>query len=159
MMKMINYTYGLPDESCAAYYGKWGAWRCYLGQYASQHLESTTLYMQMQIDEWQGFWNGFTGWKTAGSPDQDYALWFRGEHTRVLAAASGGNVYVHSPNCYIHGVASSAIWWDVIVGGYSPRSMLSALVNGHAGVPHLVMDGCEGQCSQGCAQSSQTFEI
>ena len=59
MQAMVVFTSGSPDASCAAHYGRWGAWRCYLGQYAAPHLTSTSLFLQNQIDEWQGFWNGF----------------------------------------------------------------------------------------------------
>lgn len=51
---MLGYTGGLPDESCVrAAGGRWGAWRCYLGQYAAPHLQTPTLLLQSQIDEWQ----------------------------------------------------------------------------------------------------------
>ena len=51
---MSVFSQGIVDESCAAHYGKWGAWRCYLGQYAAPFLEARTLFLQNQIDEWQG---------------------------------------------------------------------------------------------------------
>ena len=56
---MAVFSQGIVDESCAAHFGRWGAWRCYLGQYAAPFLEARTLFLQNQIDEWQGFWNGF----------------------------------------------------------------------------------------------------
>jgi len=58
VQKMIRYTGGVPDASCASAHGEWGSWRCYLGQYAMDHFSSTFLLNQMQTDEWQGFWNG-----------------------------------------------------------------------------------------------------
>ena len=51
---MAVFSQGLPDASCSAYYGEWGSWRCYLGQYAAPFLETPTLFLQNQVDEWQG---------------------------------------------------------------------------------------------------------
>ena len=56
---MTVFSQGIPDASCTAHYGAYGRWRCYLGQYSAPFLEAPTLLLQNQIDEWQGFWNGF----------------------------------------------------------------------------------------------------
>lgn len=57
---LVVYSQGQPDASCvAAHGGRFGAWRCYLGQYAAPFLEVPSLFLQNQVDEWQGFWNGF----------------------------------------------------------------------------------------------------
>merc|ERR1719318_1019024 len=100
---MIEYTQGVVDNSCATFYGEWGYWRCYLGEYAAQHVESTILIIQMQIDEWQGFWDGFSLY-ASDKDDYRYATWFRERTQRTLSALTLPNVHVFSPNCYIHGI-------------------------------------------------------
>ncbi|KAH8098265.1 pectin acetylesterase [Aureococcus anophagefferens] len=131
MQAMHVYTNGAPDASCAAFYGRWGAWRCFLGQYAGPHLTAPTLFLQNQIDEWQGFWNGFFDYATdAGA--FEYMAWFREESARTLEAAAGDDVYVFSPNCYHHGLAYDDIFWQVTVDEWTSASMMEAILFGGA---------------------------
>ena len=147
MQAMHVYTNGAPDASCAAFYGKWGAWRCFLGQYAGPHLTAPTLFLQNQIDEWQGFWNGFFDYATDADAFE-YMAWFREESARTLGAAAGDDVYVFSPNCYHHGLAYDDIFWQVTVDEWTSASMMEALLFGGAPPPRLVLDDCAGQpCS------------
>ena len=104
---MYVFSAGVPDASCAAHYGRWGAWRCYLGQYGAAFLQTPSLFLQSQIDEWQGFWNGFFGYATVADA-YEYAGWFRQESQRLLRASAAaqqaetpmGTFHAFSPNCY-----------------------------------------------------------
>ena len=80
---MSVWSQGQVDDSCAAAEGRWGAWRCYLGQYAAPHIQATTLVLQSQIDEWQGFWNGFFNY-TRDATAFEYATWFRATTSKQL---------------------------------------------------------------------------
>ena len=143
---MHVFTRGIPDVSCAEHFGTWGAWKCYLGQYATPYLDATTLLLQNQIDEWQGFWNGFFDYET-DAKSFAYASWFRIESSRTLEAAvkaNGKNLYVFSPNCYHHGLAYDNIFWQVTVGNWTAASMMNALFQNHAPPPQLVLDDCDG---------------
>ena len=80
---MYVWSQGQVDDSCAAAEGRWGAWRCYLGQYAAPHIQATTLVLQSQIDEWQGFWNGFFNY-TKDATAFEYATWFRATTSKQL---------------------------------------------------------------------------
>ena len=64
MQAMHVYTNGAPDASCAAFYGRWGAWRCFLGQYAGPHLTAPTLILQNQNDDCQSLKNDFFAYAT-----------------------------------------------------------------------------------------------
>lgn len=147
MQAMHSFTQGEPDASCAAFYGPWGAWRCYLGQYAAPHLASTTLFLQNQIDEWQGFWNGFFDYATARD-SWVYMEWFRRESQRTMqaAVAASSKVFLFAPNCYHHGLSYDSIWWEVRVDGWSASSMLAALLDDDttSAPPNLVVDDCVG---------------
>ena len=148
MQALITYTGGSPDASCAAHFGRWGAWRCYLGQYAGPHMAAPTLLLQNQIYEWQGFWNGFFDYATDADAFE-YMGWFRRESARTLAAASDGGkeLYVFAPNCYHHGLAYDDIFWTVTVGEWTAASMMAAIFEG-APPPRFVLDDCDGQpCS------------
>lgn len=46
---MAVLSQGVVDASCAAHYGKYGLWRCYLGQYAAPYIEVTSLFLQNQV--------------------------------------------------------------------------------------------------------------
>jgi len=148
MQGLFVYTGGVVGKNCAEAYGRFGAWKCYLGQYAAPYLSHPTLFLQNQIDEWQGFWNGFFNF--AQDPaDYEYALWFRGESSLQLqAAASSLHVHVFGPNCYHHGLSYDPMFWSVMVDGWTSASLLSALINGTA--PRTVLDYCDGlPCSPG----------
>ena len=80
---MYVWSQGQVDDSCAAAEGRWGAWRCYLGQYAAPHIQATTLVLQSQIDEWQGFWNGYFNY-TKDATAFEYATWFRATTSKQL---------------------------------------------------------------------------
>lgn len=143
---MQIYSDGVPNEDCAAKYGEWGAWKCYLGEYAAPHLRTTTLLLQNQIDEWQGFWNGFFAYATSKDAFA-YATWFREQSSDRLARNAGENdaVHVFSPNCYHHGLAYDDIFWSVKVGEWSAASMLAALLEDRdEKAPFLVLDDCAG---------------
>eukprot|EP00656_Telonema_subtile_P015437 TRINITY_DN18089_c0_g1_i1.p1 TRINITY_DN18089_c0_g1~~TRINITY_DN18089_c0_g1_i1.p1 ORF type:complete len:334 (-),score=53.36 TRINITY_DN18089_c0_g1_i1:166-1167(-) len=141
---MFVYTQGIPDQSCADFHGEFGAWRCYLGQYSSRFMEAPTLLLQNQIDEWQGFWNGFFNYSTDPQAYR-YAAWFRRETRRTLqqAVTDNRNLYAFSPNCYHHGLAYDSIMWQVTVDGWTSASMLAALLRGEE-APQLAMDDCVG---------------
>ena len=141
---MLGYTGGLPDESCVVAHGRWGAWRCYLGQYAAAHLSTPTLLLQSQIDEWQGFWNGFFSYATDRMA-YDYAAWFRTAQRTALveSLSASSNLRAFSPNCYHHGLSYDARFWSVRTGGWSAATMLEAMLDGSAG-PTLAMDDCAG---------------
>jgi hypothetical protein len=148
MQAMLVFTQGLVDRSCAEHYGKYGAWRCYLGQYAAPFLETRSLFLQSQIDEWQGFWNGFFDYAT-DAHGYEYAGWFRNETRRLLrhstmARAEGpGPVFGFAPNCYHHGLSYDSRFWEVQAGGFSSATALSALLQ-RARLPALVADECKG---------------
>lgn len=40
---------GVVDASCASHFGKYGVWRCYLGQYAAPFIKVTSLFLQNQV--------------------------------------------------------------------------------------------------------------
>lgn len=143
---MHAYSAGAPDASCAAHHGEWGAWRCYLGQYAAPFLGSTTLLLQNQVDEWQGFMNGFFAYATDAKAF-DYATWFRGETSALLRgnAAANENLYVFAPNCYHHGLSYDDIYFQVTVDKWTVASMLGALFDAAASPPpRVVLDDCAG---------------
>jgi hypothetical protein len=144
---MHEYTAGQPDASCATHYGHWGAWRCYLGQYSAVHLESTTLLLQSQIDEWQGFWNGFFAFASE-QPAFAYASWFRSTQRRALqeSAAASAHLFAFSPNCYHHGLSYDQRFWMIRTDGWSAATMLASLLIEHRAEvgPRLVMDNCAG---------------
>lgn len=149
MQALYMYTGGQVSKTCMGAFGKYGAWKCYLGQYAAPYLSFPTLFLQNQIDEWQGFWNGFYNY-SKDNADYEYAGWFRNEASFQLqaAAASSPNVYVFGPNCYHHGLTYDPMFWGVTVGGWSSASLLQALLKGSA--PRTVLDYCEGlPCSPG----------
>lgn len=157
MQKMIMYTKGIPDESCTQALGRWGAWRCYLGQYAWPFLAETFLLNQMQTDEWQAFWNGFTGWANSSRPEEaEYAEWFKGDVQNTWAGILGSgstNVYVFSPSCVIHTFTYGPEWWNIKVDGKSSRDIIGALANGEK-VEQQYVDLCEGiSCTEACKPS------
>jgi hypothetical protein len=166
-MAMTVYSQGLPDESCSQHFGQYGRWRCYLGQYSVPFVEATSLILQNQIDEWQGFWNGFFNY-TQDNDSFDYATWFRARSQATLrAAASGTNrdsVHIFSPNCYHHGLAYDSIFWEVKVDGWSSSTMLQSLLEQPTGslavTPHMVIDTCDGlPCSPGTVGHADCLSV
>ena len=146
---MYVWSQGQVDDSCAAAEGRWGAWRCYLGQYAAPHIQATTLVLQSQIDEWQGFWNGFFNY-TKDATAFEYATWFRATTSKQLqhSAVAGDDMHIFSPNCYHHGLAYDARFWELKVTqgaapAWSGATMLGSLLGGKP-TPHAVVDACDG---------------
>ena len=91
---MIGYTGGLPDASCAAHHGRWGSWRCYLGEYAAPHIVTPTLLLQSQIDVRRA-WGPKPQTTRAETPDLLLTL-----HTRMCRDRSGrafGMASSHTP--------------------------------------------------------------
>eukprot|EP00658_Telonema_sp_P-2_P032362 TRINITY_DN23986_c0_g1_i1.p1 TRINITY_DN23986_c0_g1~~TRINITY_DN23986_c0_g1_i1.p1 ORF type:complete len:463 (+),score=96.44 TRINITY_DN23986_c0_g1_i1:96-1484(+) len=155
MQSMLVYTRGLPDEGCSRALGEFGAWRCFLGQYGGRFVESKTLWLQNQIDEWQGFWNGFFNY-SQDPRAYGYAGWFRAESRRELGRAAGStsDLFVFSPNCYHHGLSYDSRFWEVRVDGWSSGSMLEAILSGDDTMPQVVIDDCHGlPCSPGSIAS------
>jgi hypothetical protein len=101
------------------------------------------LFLQNQIDEWQGFWDGFFEYAT-DAKDLEYAQWFRNEMaTNLRDSTQNSNVYVLAPNCYHHGFSYDSNLWEVQVNGWSAASLLDGILAG-ANPPQLVLDGCKG---------------
>merc|ERR1712032_101879 len=122
-----------------------------MGQYAWPHLSSTFLLNQMQTDEWQAFWNGFTHWDNKTQPEEhEYGLWFRRTVNDMLRSIDRTNIYMFSPNCVVHTFTYDPHWWQIRVDGWSSRDVIGALVDGKTNPPRRIVDDCVGlSCSIG----------
>jgi len=143
----MNFWGGVPDESCVDARPN-DTWRCFLGEFADQHITTPILYHQETEDSAQlglmGVSYPFTGNMT------EYIQYWRQNITNSLKAVTSPHA-VFAPACYTHCIIESSMFYTITLSGTKLADVDALHEFFFSGESGDWIDDCEGfNCSGDC---------